>query len=402
MPASTKTRSVLRTLVGRMSTKTFFSTYWERQPALLSTVGLSVREPLFSIDNIEELLSYTASDGSSGGVRLVRSSEGQIANHRVPTDRSGRPDIFSIYGLYYDGWTIIVNGIHRRWKALAELAMSLEGELVQPIGMNLYITPANAQGFRPHVDGHDVFVLQLEGAKYWEVFGSPVALPLEDQDLEIDPSILGEAQLSHELTPGKAALYIPRGFIHRAYTSDKSSVHLTTGVHVYKWRDLLRDALAEAEAEDAELRRALPPSLLRTSAGREKARKNAAKLLSTIMSQHLSDRVFRASQKRMIRERPLLPEGQFAEIDDLDTVSLDTEVKHRAGVSCLVEESHNEVSFLFSTNVVKGPKHAVPAFRFIARTRRFRTRQLPRGISEASKVVIVRRFIREGLLTRIR
>jgi ribosomal protein L16 Arg81 hydroxylase len=402
MPPAPATPSALRTVLGRMSTRTFFATYWEQRPALLLDAGLSMTDPLFSIHDIEELLSYAVADGSSGGLRLVRSRDGEITNHPVPTDRSGRPDIFAIYGHYYDGWTIIINGIHRRWKPLTELAVSLEHEFVQPVGLNLYITPANAQGFLPHVDGHDVFILQLDGAKYWEVFGAPVELPLERQSVRIDPSALGEPQLAHELSPGKAALYIPRGFVHRAYTSSKSSVHLTIGVHVYKWCDLLRDALGEAETKDVELRRALPPPLLRTAAGRAKARAHAAALLSTMVSEHVSDQVLLGCQKQLTRGRPLLPVGQFTEIDELDSVSLDSEVKRRAGVSCLVEESQNEASILFSTNVVTGPKRTAPALRFIARTARFRTRDLPRGISDASKLVIVRRLIREGLLARIR
>lgn len=31
--------------------------------------------------------------------------------------------------------------------------------------MNLYLTPAGAQGFQAHMDGHEVFVLQLDGPK---------------------------------------------------------------------------------------------------------------------------------------------------------------------------------------------------------------------------------------------
>ena len=33
-----------------------------------------------------------------------------------------------------------------------------------------YLTPAGSQGFAPHYDDIDAFVLQLEGKKHWKVY----------------------------------------------------------------------------------------------------------------------------------------------------------------------------------------------------------------------------------------
>lgn len=33
-----------------------------------------------------------------------------------------------------------------------------------------YLTPAGSQGFAPHYDDIDAFVLQLEGRKHWKVY----------------------------------------------------------------------------------------------------------------------------------------------------------------------------------------------------------------------------------------
>ena len=33
-----------------------------------------------------------------------------------------------------------------------------------------YLTPANSQGFAPHYDDIEAFVLQLEGRKHWRVY----------------------------------------------------------------------------------------------------------------------------------------------------------------------------------------------------------------------------------------
>ena len=41
------------------------------------------------------------------------------------------------------------------------------------VGANVYLTPPGTQGFAPHYDDVDVFLLQLEGKKEWRVYEPP-------------------------------------------------------------------------------------------------------------------------------------------------------------------------------------------------------------------------------------
>ena len=38
------------------------------------------------------------------------------------------------------------------------------------VGTNMYLTPPGTQGFAPHYDDVEVFILQLEGKKHWRVY----------------------------------------------------------------------------------------------------------------------------------------------------------------------------------------------------------------------------------------
>lgn len=52
------------------------------------------------------------------------------------------------------------------WKMCA----SLQEFLGSMVGANMYLTPPGTQGFAPHYDDVEVFILQLEGKKRWRLY----------------------------------------------------------------------------------------------------------------------------------------------------------------------------------------------------------------------------------------
>ncbi|MGO7984355.1 JmjC domain-containing protein, partial [Rhizobium johnstonii] len=67
------------------------------------------------------------------------------------------------------GATIVLQGLHRLWPPLIDFTRLLIDDLGHPAQVNAYVTPASSQGFDPHYDTHDVFVLQVSGEKHWRV-----------------------------------------------------------------------------------------------------------------------------------------------------------------------------------------------------------------------------------------
>lgn len=82
---------------------------------------------------------------------------------------------------------------------MAALRAGLSDDLGHAINMNLCLAPAGARGFQAHMGGHEVFVLQLDGSKRWEVYKPNYRLPLESR---LEVGALGKAVLSPELEPG--------------------------------------------------------------------------------------------------------------------------------------------------------------------------------------------------------
>ncbi|MEP7179644.1 MAG: cupin domain-containing protein, partial [Pseudonocardiales bacterium] len=89
-----------------------------------------------------------------------------------------------VLALIADGATLVLQALHRSWPPLVAFAAQLADELGHPTQVNAYITPPQNQGFAPHYDVHDVFVLQVAGRKNWTMHRPVVSDPLADQPWE--------------------------------------------------------------------------------------------------------------------------------------------------------------------------------------------------------------------------
>lgn len=151
------------------------------------------------------------------------------------------------------------------WKMLS----ILEGEWGCMAGSNTYLTPKGTQGFAPHFDDIEAFLLQVEGTKHWKVYA-----PLDDASTlprypsgNFKPEEIGKPVLEVDLDEGDL-LYFPRGFIHQAQScKDKHSLHVTVSTGQQNTignflEVLLPEAIASAINSTVSLRRSLPRDYL--------------------------------------------------------------------------------------------------------------------------------------------
>ncbi len=136
-----------------------------------------------------------------------------------------------------DGQTIVLNDCHDSLGPWAvRLCVDLATIYSAFVQGNVYISKGDSPGFGSHWDDHDVLVLQLDGRKYWEVYGPAEFSPLRPETLG---SASGDFVWSGVLEPG-AAMYIPRGWPHRVSGfSDVGSTHLTLSIRRPTAIDLL-------------------------------------------------------------------------------------------------------------------------------------------------------------------
>lgn len=82
----------------------------------------------------------------------------------------GRATADRVWGFFEQGFSVrLLNP--QTFIPQVGMVVSVLQELFQcMVGANVYLTPQNSQGFAPHYDDIDAFVLQIEGSKHWRVY----------------------------------------------------------------------------------------------------------------------------------------------------------------------------------------------------------------------------------------
>jgi lysine-specific demethylase/histidyl-hydroxylase NO66 len=229
----------------------FAGSYWGRAPLLTRAADLD--------GDFTDLLSPTAVDElvSRRGLRtpfLRMAKDGTVLPASRFTRGGGAGASVGdqaaddkVLAAMADGATLVLQALHRTWPPLVEFGSALADDLGHPVQINAYITPPENQGFAPHYDVHDVFVLQVSGRKRWTIHEPVVPAPLDDQPWEnYRAEVAARASeapvIDTVLEPGDA-LYLPRGTIHSAVAQGETSIHLTVGVHPVSRYQLVRHLL---------------------------------------------------------------------------------------------------------------------------------------------------------------
>jgi ribosomal protein L16 Arg81 hydroxylase len=110
-------------------------------------------------------------------------------------------------------------------------------------------------------------VLQIAGRKHRRIHEPPLPLPHLSQSFDPRSYAPSGPLFELALVPGDL-LYLPRGFVHTITTSNRPSVHVTLGITVYTWVELLTEWV-QSSKYNRTFRRALPPGF----AGDEAVRK---------------------------------------------------------------------------------------------------------------------------------
>lgn len=304
-----------------LSQEEFARDVWARTALL--TRRASDFSDLFSSQAVDELTSRrglrtpflrVAKDGSTLPESSFTSSAG------VGATIADQLDDTALWRMFADGATLVLQALQRTWGPLADFSARLSAELGHPVQANAYVTPPQNRGFDDHYDVHDVFVLQIEGAKRWLVREPVLPDPLRDQPWTdhrdaVAEAAKGEAHIDSVLEPGDV-LYLPRGWLHAAQAQGEVSIHLTLGIHTWT-RYVLAEQLAQSALaslrDDPQMRGALPLGVDGPANEVDMVREQLVTALAKVDSAPL----FHRTRRGQARPAPLGPLAQLKAVEGL-------------------------------------------------------------------------------------
>ena len=382
-------------LINPLSLDTFTNEYWEKKPLFLSRNNLHYYQELFSVSDVDKVLHY--SKINSPEIRVLENQQELLPAIYIKENNS--LNLNQLYKAYYEDHTLVINGLNQFWHPLGKFCSNLQNFLHHSAVANMYLSPKKSKGLHPHYDTHDVFVLQIEGSKNWEIHSPIQATPLLNSYQPVIPEEkLGKPLHSICLEAGDL-LYIPRGFIHHAATTESFSLHLTVGIYPIQWMDLIVNALLAVSAADRRFRKALPIGFIDSPENQQYLKEGLQELTTVLAERANIEQALELLRDHFIRDSTPVPDGHFTQVNQVDAIDLETTLMKRSNMPCRLIDKVFSVSLQFPGNTINGPKLYESAMQFVANTTKsFTVKSLPDSLSEEQKINLVRRLVRGGLL----
>lgn len=238
----------------------FFRNCWEKKPMHIARGKKNYYKDLITTSIIDNMLR-TENIQFTKNIDITSYVDGQRQTHNP----EGRAHPHLVWDFYLNGCSVRLLNPQTYVSKLHLLNATMQEFFNSFVGANAYLTPPDSQGFAPHYDDIEAFILQTEGKKLWRVYK-----PLNEQ--EVLPRVssknykqneIGRPILEVTLEAGDM-LYFPRGYIHQGVTVDgEHSLHVTISMYQkHTWADLVEKlmpaAVQIAISENVELRRGLP------------------------------------------------------------------------------------------------------------------------------------------------
>ena len=382
-------------IINPIALDNFFEEYWEEKPLYVPRKDPDYYQQLFAVDDVDLVLHYGRP--SYPEIRVVANQQELLPAKYTSGENS--LNLNQLYKAYDEDHTIVINGLNKFWHPLAVFCQDLQNFLHHQAIANMYLSPPNSKGLHPHYDTHDVFVLQVEGSKNWEVHPAMQKTPLLNSFQPVIPEQqLGKPLHSIRLEAGDL-LYIPRGFVHHAATKESFSLHLTIGIYPTQWIDLISNALIALSQQDERFRQALPVNYLNSGENYQTLKSGLEELTKILAEKGDIDSAMTMLSDRFIRDSTPVPDGHFSQINQVNNITSDTKVIKRANMPCRLIDRIVSVSLQFPGNSVNGPKSYELAMQYIANSSEaFTPKSLPDSLSEEKKITLIRRLLRGGLL----
>jgi 50S ribosomal protein L16 3-hydroxylase len=202
-------------LLGDLSASAFLRSHWQKKPLLVRQAvrdfrGLLTRAELFALAGRDDVES-----------RLIRRIRGRWSLQQGPFPAN------ALARLPARDWTLLVQGVNLHVAAADALLRRFAFIPYARLDDVMVSYAAPGGGVGPHLDSYDVFLLQGEGRRRWQI-GRPSARDprerMTDPSLPVKILTRFRPQQEHELAGGDM-LYLPPDYAHDGVALDACTTY---------------------------------------------------------------------------------------------------------------------------------------------------------------------------------
>lgn len=294
-----------------------------------------------------------------------------------------------IYAHFRAGKTLIHGGLNLTRPSLRALARSMTERFAAKSEAVAFLTPAGQRG-STHSDPTDVYVIQLEGTKRWQIWPTPqVRRPGQDKD-SFDS--LPDPVLDLSVQPGDV-LYIPYGTPHRASAEGSVSLHITVVAGPRTWAHHLLSAVQDIlhngpEFWDTPYLDDTSPEEMAPKIEQLIGRLRTVDTAAALERAQRDGRAFRGVQQAAL----------FQEMAAADSIDADTKLLAVDGAATFHEVADGTAQVTILGNTLSMPQAAAAALRSASTSVPFPAGEFLPGADSRRALPVARQLLRLGAL----
>eukprot|EP01134_Creolimax_fragrantissima_P002505 CFRG2505T1 len=243
----------------------FFEDFWEKKPLLVKRSKHDYYDGYFTKADLDFLIRTNV---IRFGINLdITSCVDGVRTTQTP---DGRAYPGCVWDFYESGSSVRLLNPQSFREPVWRMLSTLQNFFLCGMGANVYFTPKQTQGFAPHYDDIEAFVLQTEGSKRWRVYApesNDEVLPRNSSTNYTVESMANRTPVIDTVLHAGEMLYFPRGWVHQANATNEDSTHITVSTYQNNsWATFMEKAvpnvLASTLAHDTSFRVGLPMGYL--------------------------------------------------------------------------------------------------------------------------------------------
>ncbi len=224
-------------LIGGLSPAAFMRRHWQKKPLLVRQAWPGVQAPL----SRPALFALAAQDDVES--RLVQRHDGQWHVRQGPLPRRALPPVRQ------PGWTLLVQGLDLHVPAAHEMLSRFRFVPDARLDDVMVSWASEGGGVGAHLDSYDVFLLQVQGRRRWQLGRARDARWIDGAPLKLLANFVPEQDWL--LQPGDM-LYVPPGWGHDGVAVGGDCMTCSIGFRAPQGEALAHELLQRLSDEPAE------------------------------------------------------------------------------------------------------------------------------------------------------